>query len=125
MFDDTVYLGLLLLFCVGALAYIVHAALLQSVDATARAVPSAIFFSMWKVFGTILALFSFTTLLLRMILGGLLLSNDAWAMQVVLFFYGVVLLWLTWENPGTQRKAFQSTSIATRPAAAKKPARRR
>jgi hypothetical protein len=108
------YTVLLLMFAVGALVFMVHETMLRGIDPAARAVPSAIFFTMWKVFGLVLALFSLLTFLVRLMVGVTLLEGGAWALPLVLFVYGKFLLWLTWEGPVHALLPFHSKPLAPR-----------
>lgn len=98
--SDAKYVALLLIFAVGGLIYLWHDSLVESVNASARKVPSALFFFTVKLIGFLAVTFSALSLLLTIILQQGPLPQDWWVMHTVVFIYGVLIWWCTSFDEG-------------------------
>ncbi len=118
-YESNTYLALLIVFACGGFTFLWHDHMIRQTDAPSRAVPHAIYVTLFKLLGYLLTLVSALSLLLTMLLGlGTLLPNW-WIMPTITLFYGLLLTWCTRsEGNGSP---FQSSPMHARPAAAKPP----
>ncbi|MBI2524033.1 hypothetical protein HYW11_02355 [Candidatus Peregrinibacteria bacterium] len=111
------YAALLFVFSIGGLIFLWHDYLVSKLPAPSRAVPEAIYLSMWKFIGFTLLVFSLLSIILNILLQGAFPSSSL-ALHGILALYGLVLWW------GTQRPApsqgFSPKSAVRPPAPARK-----
>lgn len=96
---SNMYLGLLLVFVIGGIAYLWHDNLVRSIDDASKAVPAALFFYCWKFIGLLVLLFAGLTYLLDALTIGGNAPLDWWVTPFVLFLYGLLLSWFTFRRP--------------------------
>lgn len=96
LLDSETYVGLLFVFAVGGILFLWHDAKLRGVDASAKAVPGAIFFFSWKLIGLLLASFALLSLILSVVIETVQLQSAV--MHVTVLIYGVCLSWFTQVN---------------------------
>ncbi len=88
--DQMTYLGLLLVFCIGGLTYLIHDTSLRAIDRATRAVADAIFFHIWKLTGLLIILFTGLSLALRYMMD--MQNAHEWrVMHLTMLLYGLVL----------------------------------
>lgn len=104
--SDT-YIGLLFVFATGGIVFLWHDAKLRGIDASARAVPGALFFFSWKLIGLLLASFALLSLILSIVIQTVAFQSAI--MHVTVLAYGVVLGWFT----QVQEKARPSVTTRT------------
>lgn len=110
--SDT-YVGLLFVFAIGGILFLWHDAKLRAIDASAKAVPGALFFFSWKLIGLLLAAFALLSLILSVVIETIQLQSAV--MHVTVLVYGVALGWFT------QVQRSSMANVTTRPLMAQKP----
>ncbi|MBI1934034.1 hypothetical protein HYS30_00020 [Candidatus Peregrinibacteria bacterium] len=90
------YAALLFVFSIGGLIFLWHDYLAHRLPPPSRAVPEAIYLSMWKFIGFAILVFSLLSIILNILLQGAFPSSSL-ALHGILALYGLVLWW------GTQR----------------------
>jgi hypothetical protein len=88
------YLALLGVFAGGGLTFLWHDALAQTISASARAVPFALYFYTIKFLGALAFILSALTLLLLPTIAASLPANW-WVMPTTILLYGLLLSWFT------------------------------
>lgn len=116
-YTSNTYLALLIVFACGGFTFLWHDHTVRMTDAPSRAVPHAIYVTLFKLLGYLLTLVSALSLLLTMLLGYDTVLPNWWIMPSITLFYGLLLTWCTRSENGTS--AFQSSPMHTRPASVK------
>lgn len=96
LLDSETYVGLLFVFAVGGILFLWHDAKLRGVEASAKAVPGALFFFTWKLIGLLLASFALLSLILSIVIETI--QVQSLVMHVTVLAYGLVLSWFTQMN---------------------------
>lgn len=104
LLDNDVYLGLLFAFALGGILFLWHDAKLRYIDASAKAVPSALFFFTWKLISLMIAAYALMTLALVTILfvttdGATFPAHHGFVLITMLIF-GLCLGWFTQVSTG-------------------------
>ncbi len=94
-FTTNTYLGLLIVFAVGGLIFLLHEHLARTVDEPSRAIPYAIYFFTFKIIGVLALLFGCMGLLLSMLFGIANTTAGWWIMPTIILLYGLVLSYCT------------------------------
>ncbi len=94
-FSTNTYLGLLIVFAVGGLIFLMHEHLARTIDEPSRAIPYAIYFFTFKIIGFVATLFGCLTLLLSMLFGVASITPGWWIMPVIILVYGLILSYCT------------------------------
>ncbi|MDD5026363.1 MAG: hypothetical protein PHH13_03225 [Candidatus Peribacteraceae bacterium] len=94
------YFSLLLLFVVGGLLYLMHERHVERIDPPSSAIPYLLYFTMFKLIGTVSALLAALSLLLTITLGTET-ETGWWLMPVTILLYGLLLMWCTKTSPPT------------------------
>jgi hypothetical protein len=120
------YFGLLLVFAVGGALFLWQDQRARFLDASARAVPAAIFLTMFKIIGQVILVLASLSFLLSITLGDTAVEGW-WVMPVLMAIYGALIAWCTKSTPVrsvmpaspvlSQKIAFRGTTAKSRPAA--------
>ncbi len=105
------YTGMLLIFAIGGIVYLYHDAHVRHLESSSKATVSAIFFFSWKFLGLVAMLAGGLSAVLRMMLSGGMVDPRWWVLHLVLFIYGVLVMWFT-SHPVRTGGAFATTQIA-------------
>lgn len=93
LLESDTYVGLLFVFAIGGILFLWHDAVLRGIDASAKAVPGALFFFSWKLIGLLLASFALLSLILSVVIETIQLQSAV--MHITVLAYGVALSWFT------------------------------
>lgn len=102
-----IYMSLLWVFLVGGALFLWHEQAAERLDHASTAVPQAIFLTIIRTIGYLVALFSGLSLLLAVALNRM--PAHWWVAPVVLFLYGSLLCWSAGSNESGS--AFHSASL--------------
>lgn len=107
LLDNDVYLGLLFAFALGGILFLWHDAKLRHIDASAKAIPHALFFFTWKLISLMIAAYALMTLSLVTILfittdGATFPMQHGYVLLTMLIF-GLCLGWFTLVSGPTHR----------------------
>ncbi len=94
-FTTNTYLGLLIVFAVGGLMFLLHEHLARTIDEPSRAIPYAIYFFTFKIIGVLAMLFGSMGLLLSMLFGEANTTAGWWIMPTIILLYGLVISYCT------------------------------
>jgi hypothetical protein len=88
------YFSLLLLFVAGGLLYLMHERHVERIDTASATIPYLLYFTRFKLIGSVSALLAALSLLLTVTLGT---ETEAgwWLMPVTILLYGLLLMWCT------------------------------
>ncbi len=114
-FTGRTYLGLLVVFACGGALFLAYEQIGHRLDSASKAVPAAIYFLTVKFVGNTLALLSALSILLTLIIGSA--QAGWWVLPFVLFFYGLLLSWVTRNE--LEGRLFESAPIMKKIAPAK------
>jgi len=115
----TVYLGLLLVFAIGGLTFMVYEHASWSLDEASSAVPHALYFYTIKFIGALMVIASVLWLastLLAANLYGTLPAMDFWQTPIIFMIYGILISACTSWTPPT-KKSFQKSPMIRPPTA--------
>ena len=102
-----IYMSLLWVFLVGGALFLWHEQAAEKLDHASTTIPQAIFLTVIRTIGYLIALFSGLSLLLSVALNRM--STHWWVAPLVLFLYGTLLCWSAGANEGGT--SFQSTAL--------------
>lgn len=111
------YAALLFVFSIGGLIFLWHDYLVHRLPSASRAVPEAIYLSMWKFIGFTLLVFSLLSIILNILLRSAFPSSSL-ALHGILALYGLVLWWSTQSSP--LAAGFSQKAVSPPPAAQKR-----
>jgi hypothetical protein len=108
-YSPATYVALLVLFGAGGLVYLWHEQWAHTIDGASSAVPSLIFFYVFKIAGILATLLAALSVILTLILGG---GSDSgwWVLPLSIFFYGLILSWCT-RAERAPRSLFRSNPL--------------
>ena len=107
------YAALLFVFSIGGLIFLWHDYLVSKLPAPSRAVPEAIYHSMWKFIGFTLLVFALLSIILAVLLQSPVHVSSI-ALHGILALYGLVLWWSSQGAPHTA--GFSQKAVAPRAA---------
>ena len=110
--------ALLFVFAIGGLIFLWHDYLANKLPSPSRAVPEAIYLSMWKFIGFTLLVFALLSLILNLLLLRTAAPASSLALHGILALYGFVLWWSTQKNPHSQ--GFSQKTVAHPPITSRK-----
>ena len=102
-----IYMSLLWVFLVGGALFLWHEQAIERLDHASVSVPQAIFLTVIRTIGYLVALFSGLSLLLSVALNKM--PAHWWVTPLVLFLYGALLCWSAGANESGS--SFQSTAL--------------
>ncbi len=114
-YSSIAYLGLLFVFAIGGIVFLWHDHHEQMIDAASKAIPEAIYFSVFKILGHFIALFAGLSLLLTIIFGAAS-GDEWWILPTVLLCYGLLLCWCTSNDTTHETHIFQRVPLRSRKA---------
>lgn len=119
LLENDVYVGLLFVFALGGLLFLWHDAKLRHIDASAKAVPGALFFFTWKLIGLMVTAYSLLTLVVMTVLyasteGATFPVQNAYVLTTMLAF-GLGLGWFTQTNDRFRRHSVTTRMLAPMP----------
>lgn len=114
-FTTEMYVALLIVFAAGGITYLWHETVAARIDQPSKRVPAAIFHILWKAGGYLFLLGSVLYFFLTMLLARESFVGTWWILPTILFFYGILLSWLTRDiNPPPLKFHSAPTSMAGR-----------
>lgn len=130
LLNSETYVGLLFVFAIGGILFLWHDAALRGINASAKAIPGAIFFFAWKLIGLLLASFAALALIFSVVVRTIELHTAA--MHVTVLAYGLILCWFTQvqdARPAVTTRPLAQPAMAlkspTSPSAKKKTVKRK
>ncbi len=111
--NDT-YVGLLFVFALGGMLFLWHDAKLRGIEASAKAVPEALFFFTWKLIGLIITSYALLTLVMTIVVAisipGLEFPTKNLIVHITMLTFGLVLGWFT--QVGRARRTVTTRRLA-------------
>ena len=114
------YTALLILFAAGGTLFLWQDSALKRIDPAARAVPSSVFFYLWKFIGVMTVFLAGLSFMLELILDLRNLTAGWWVPHLLYFAYGLLLCWFTSVNPKPAHSSCSVTPMKTVSAASAK-----
>lgn len=96
---STAYMGLLTVFAVGGLLFLWNDVQLKAMSVASKEIPETLYFYTWKFIGLIIVLSSGISLALNLLFSPQQFMEGAWMMDVILFFYGMMISFFTLHRP--------------------------
>lgn len=122
VFDGSVYIGLLLVFAFGGAVFLWHEQECRLIDSNSRAVPAAVFVTMFKIVGRLLAILAALSLVLSIILRTTT-EYGWWVTPFIMLVYGLLVTWVTRADkskPIFQSSPMQFSALRTAKTASRK-----